>query len=130
MSGKECCIYVIAAVKNGEISSPVKVGISDRPTIRVGGIQTSCPFEVRLVHYLTLPNKSIAREMERMFHGIQAKSRAHGEWFDMHPLKALQILCLYLHLSLRQFTELDEDEIETVMDMAGVNDAYKLWATQ
>jgi hypothetical protein len=106
MSEKECCIYVIAAVKDGEIASPV------------------------LVHYLTLPNKSIAREMERMFHGIQSKSRTHGEWFDMHPLKALQILCLYLHLSLRQFTELDEEEIETVMDMAGVNDACKLWATQ
>jgi hypothetical protein len=130
MSGKECCIYVIAAVKDGEIAAPVKVGISDRPEARIGGIQTSCPFEVRLVHYLTLPDRGIARDLERMFHELHAKDCTRGEWFDMHPIKALQILCLNLHLALMHFTEFDEEEIKLVMDLAGAYDARKLWATQ
>ncbi|MEO6381961.1 MAG: GIY-YIG nuclease family protein [Nitrobacter sp.] len=68
-------IYVIAAGRRH-----VKIGISKDVEKRLRGIQTGCPYSVRLVKAW---NTTRAREIERKAHQILARYRWAGEWFDL-----------------------------------------------
>lgn len=128
MGEREGCVYVISAVdKNGNPKQPVKIGITENPWGRLATIQTSCPFEIKLLHYLTLPNKRMARDLERMFHELHAKERSYGEWFNIDPIKALQIVCLDLELLLTHWTDLSEEERAQARVLAGLDAAKKIW---
>jgi len=68
-------IYVIAGGRRH-----VKIGISSDPKKRLKGVQTGCPFTLRLAQ--TWHTKR-AREIEKKAHTLLAKYRWAGEWFDV-----------------------------------------------
>lgn len=68
-------VYVIAGGRRH-----VKIGISQNVEKRRRGIQTGCPFSIRIVQSW---HTSRAREIERKAHRTFAKYRWAGEWFDV-----------------------------------------------
>jgi hypothetical protein len=89
----KCHVYLLAAVKNGKAIAPIKIGISDQPHGRLSTIQTSCPFEVCMVHSFCLPNRTYALDVERAVHKAFSDYRQRGEWFDVEPENALFVMC-------------------------------------
>lgn len=123
MSG-DCSVYVFA--KNGR-ESPVKVGVSNSPNLRLQTIQTACPFKVDYVYELACPSKDIAMEIERCFHDTQTKFRLHGEWFDLDPIAAVHLLCIAYRTLLGIKTNYSKEDLETILHFAGVLHAEKRW---
>lgn len=68
-------VYVISGGRRH-----VKIGHSKDVKNRLKGIQTGCPFTVRIAGQW---NTGRAREIERRAHSILAKYRWAGEWFDV-----------------------------------------------
>lgn len=60
----------------GELGTPIKVGIAIDPLERMRGLQTACPWRLHLLY--VIPG---AREMERALHMRLSGSRMEGEWF-------------------------------------------------
>ena len=82
---KPCFIYAIAASKDGRPVSPVKVGISASPFVRLAELQTGSPVPLMLVGMLLAPHRSVALGAEQDFHANYPHQRLHGEWFDLPP---------------------------------------------
>lgn len=61
---------------------PIKIGSADNVAQRLGGLQTSSPYEVVLLHSLLG-----GYELERRLHEEFAEERLFGEWFE--PSKRL-----------------------------------------
>lgn len=68
-------VYVISGGRRH-----VKIGISLEPKKRLKGVQTGCPFTLRLAGTWRTDR---AREIEKKAHGLLAKYRWAGEWFDV-----------------------------------------------
>ncbi|MET4184936.1 hypothetical protein ABIB94_007065 [Bradyrhizobium sp. JR7.2] len=64
------------------VDGPIKIGISDDPTERMGSLQCGCPWRLRIIG--AAPG---AFENEEDLHKRFADIRMEGEWF--HPSKAL-----------------------------------------
>lgn len=96
---KVCFVYVIAVGDRGEARAPVKVGLADDPEARLRNLQCANPEPLTLWARIEAPNREIARALERAFHDTQAPKRRRGEWFDIEPdyatdLMALNLWCL------------------------------------
>jgi len=57
-----------------------KIGKTRDLTHRVRSLQNSCPFKVRILHYIPVSDSSKAEEI---FHRHYAKYRKKGEWFEL-----------------------------------------------
>lgn len=68
-------VYVVTAGRRH-----VKIGHSRNVKNRLMGIQTGCPFTVKIAGQWNTPR---AQEIERRAHAILAKYRWAGEWFDV-----------------------------------------------
>lgn len=68
-------VYVVAGGRRH-----VKIGIAKDVEKRRRGIQTGCPFTVRVIKSW---NTSRAREIENKAHKVLARYRWAGEWFDV-----------------------------------------------
>lgn len=121
----DCEIYVVACVKDGRMSAPVKVEISSDARKRLGSLQTACPYELNIVRVFSTPNREIAKDLERAFHKLHAKHQTRGEWFDIDPMEAVWQMCLAYRLGLSLNTTLDEDEYRPYLGRAGVLAAEK-----
>jgi hypothetical protein len=122
----DCSIYVIACVKDGKLSAPVKIGISSNVDKRLSGIQTSCPFELTIVGELFAPNRAVAQDVEQDFHAKQAKHRTRGEWFDIEPMTAVLLVCANYRDGLEtKRPDLSADELEKYLRRADVIDTEK-----
>lgn len=73
----------------GNLSGPVKIGISDNPTNRLSQFQTSCPFPIRLLHAEPCESREIAYAEERHAHQSLKAKHLHGEWFDISGYAAI-----------------------------------------
>lgn len=85
-----CSIYVIAPADGW----PCKIGISTAPRKRVAGLQTACWKQLDVKWCGFLANVQQAKELERRAHRAltdQAKW-LHGEWFDLRPDKAVDLV--------------------------------------
>lgn len=85
-----CSIYIIAPIDGW----PCKIGISTSPVKRINGLQTSVwkQLEVKWCGYLASVHE--ARELEKRSH-MALTSLAkwlHGEWFDLRPDKAAELV--------------------------------------
>jgi hypothetical protein len=58
----------------------VKIGISTNVQRRLAGIQTGCPFPVKLVGQWRTPH---ARKVEKQAHAALVRYRSSGEWFGL-----------------------------------------------
>lgn len=79
-------VYVVTAGRRH-----VKIGHSRNVYNRVAGIQTGCPFTVKIAGHWSTPH---AREIERRAHAILAKYRWAGEWFDVPSLVACKVVSM------------------------------------
>jgi Meiotically up-regulated gene 113 len=117
-------IYVIAVAKPGQPPGPVKIGITNNVPARLKGLQTACPYPLYVVHQFAAPDRICAREIERAFHEVQKKHQTTGEWFDLEPSLALFLMCICIETMLHYCTSLRGIEMQTALDMAGVDAAY------
>jgi hypothetical protein len=114
-------VYVIAKVEDEKLTGPVKVGITSEPNSRLASIQTACPFRIRIAYVFEAPNREIARHIERGFHETQVKAHLHGEWFDYHPVQAIQLLCLMYRAAMHVNIGPDQQEtIDQYLEACGV----------
>lgn len=116
-------VYVFAKDGPNGLEAPVKVGITNSANSRLATIQTSCPFRIGMAYVFEVPNKEIAAHFERSFHRTQKSHRLHGEWFDIQPLDAIQILCIGYRVMLELTSDGDPKLIQSALDVSGV-----LWA--
>jgi hypothetical protein len=116
----ECSIYVISHYKDDRFAKPIKVGIANDVLKRLGQFQTASAFELVLAHVFPLPNRDMARELEKAFHSTQEKHRLRGEWFDIEPLAAVHLMCMNIRSCLAIQTDLNGQELEHALTMCGV----------
>lgn len=116
-----CWVYIFSRVndEDNKPCAPVKVGITRNFDSRLATIQTACPFLITDFWVFECPNREWAADLERCFHETQAKARLHGEWFDYHPIVALQLLCM-AYRTLADARIKDEKLREWGLDRAGV----------
>lgn len=95
-------VYIIATVRDGEMTSPVKVGITGSVNSRIKQIQTGSAEKVCYAAVFTMPDRSIARGMELAFHTVLSERNKRGEWFDIEPFEAIQLMCLNIEVHLRK----------------------------
>lgn len=85
-----CSLYVIAPLDGW----PCKIGISTNPLKRINALQTSVwkQLEVKWCGFVGTTN--IARSLERRCHEALTEQAKwlHGEWFDLRPDKAIELI--------------------------------------
>jgi hypothetical protein len=116
-------VYVITVDRPGTISGPVKIGVSSNVHGRLAALQTSCPYPLALVHAFEVPNGEIARDIERAFHVVQKRHRTSGEWFDLNPIVALQLMCACLQAMFD--VHVSSDLHADAKEQCGLNSARK-----
>ena len=81
-------LYVIAHIRNRQMSGPVKVGVTGTPLRRLEQLQTGSPHQLVLLHAFRC-DVATAGRCERLIHKAFAPRNAVGEWFDVDPLYAV-----------------------------------------
>jgi Meiotically up-regulated gene 113 len=79
------CCYVIAG--NHGL---VKIGMSTNPEARLATLQTGSPHKLRLAYVLA--TNIDAAQIEGEVHRILDKNRCAGEWFDVTPQRAEEVV--------------------------------------
>ena len=79
-------VYVISAP-----SHPVKIGIAKDPEKRLAALQTGFPHRL-LIHFTA--SVSNGRSVERACHMTLSANRLEGEWFDVTPDRAIEVVRL------------------------------------
>jgi hypothetical protein len=80
-------VYVIGAEDGAQ-----KIGISNRIETRLTDLQTACPMELKVHGRLRCDTEAQARAVERLAHRILHRQRRRGEWFDVTPERALEVV--------------------------------------
>lgn len=85
-----CSLYVICP-ENGW---PCKIGISVAPRKRLNALQTSVWKRLKVAGCYWLPTAKEARQLEKAIHETLTDDNIwlHGEWFDMRPEQAMEIV--------------------------------------
>ena len=76
-------IYVAQA---GGKDGPVKIGRAKNPRLRVAGMRTGCPTDLRLLTFAEWHDTN-----EMLIHWYLRDSRTRGEWFA--PTKRVEAVC-------------------------------------
>lgn len=72
-------VYIIAP----EAGYPVKIGVAEKPTKRLSGIQTGC-WEELVIHGLyQANNRGDAYRLEKLSHKRLGDRKMTGEWFNV-----------------------------------------------
>mgnify|MGYP003402269466 CR=1 FL=1 len=58
----------------------MKIGFSKDPARRLRGLQTGCPYRLRIL--FTIPG---SKELEAHLHTVYHNYRINGEWFQIEP---------------------------------------------
>lgn len=74
----------------GRKDGPVKVGISTNPQSRLNGIQTGCPFRIKILHLEPMHDRAHAIWHEENFHAVYSQDRLIGEWFNIDAELAIE----------------------------------------
>lgn len=87
---KFCGIYAISP-DNGW---PTKIGISQNPVKRLINLQGACWKRLDIARYCYAEDFTAARAVEKKVHETLKSDGLllHGEWFDIRPEKALEII--------------------------------------
>lgn len=117
-------VYVIATVRGGRAVAPIKVGMSDDPKKRRRQLQTGYPYPLMLVHAFATPDRKTAVSLESGFRRMKEDRHLLGDWFDIAPAVALQVLCLAFEIILR-VNEVDEDDAEQLRVSLGFREGHR-----
>jgi hypothetical protein len=88
-------LYLIAEVGNdGLPCAPVKVGVSENPKWRLRALQTGNGRSLMIVETWRFPNQGpfFAARMERIVHQNLGGVRMCGEWFEIAPVDAFNVI--------------------------------------
>lgn len=96
MGEEPCFIYAICHMRDGVMTGPVKVGISQAPHIRLRELQVGSPYKLAISVCILLDHRKFARDVESAVHASMENVRLNGEWFDIHPLEATGEICFAL----------------------------------
>lgn len=119
-------VYILAALIDRAPSQPVKVGISSAPEKRLATIQTACPYPLVLMATFICPTRNVALYVENAFHTLQADHRLNGEWFNIHPMSAVELLCLYFREIFTFTLSGDEDLFNAAVERSGLLENERL----
>lgn len=88
-------LYLICAhAREHEPLAPVKIGITANVAARLASVQTGQHKRLSVIAAFTTPNREIARVLEGQWHRHFAADRLEGEWFNVDPIHALEVMCL------------------------------------
>lgn len=79
-------VYVIGAT-----GYPLKIGIATDPERRLGGIQTGCAYPLS-IQLALLCQHGCERKVEARCHAALHRHRLAGEWFDVEPSEAIEVV--------------------------------------
>jgi hypothetical protein len=90
MGSARCSIYVVSPMDGW----PCKIGISTAPAKRVAGLQTSVWKQLKVAWSGFLPTMQQAKHLEGNAHSTLTERALwlHGEWFDLRPDKAEELV--------------------------------------
>lgn len=89
-----CHVYIICRIVNGQLSQPVKIGVSVSPVARLRELQTGSPHSLIIVRAFRCPSKAVAHEIERDMHKRLSDVCESGEWFNVDPIMAVAFLAM------------------------------------
>ena len=89
-----CYVYIVATVIKGVYMAPIKVGLTSNIDGRMASLQTGSAHKLTPVHWLPVPTRDIAADLESMWHQTFAENRMSGEWFNVDPLEAVEGLTI------------------------------------
>ena len=73
-------VYIMQVIApQGDIA--YKIGISENPEKRRGGLQSNCPWKVVLHRTFRLRNFRVAADIEAELHDLFPEQHIRGEWF-------------------------------------------------
>lgn len=83
-------VYVV-----GCAGHPVKIGVATDMPSRLSAIQTGFPYKLRAYCHVEVP-EGRALEIERACHARLSDYRLNGEWFDIDPYEAIDVVKLVI----------------------------------
>lgn len=103
-----CSVYIIAPDNHW----PCKVGISIWPEKRLMSLQTSVWRPLKVFHCFACTSVAQAKALEKRVHEdlTEASKWLHGEWFDMRPNDAADMVRFAAALTGIEITEKIESE--------------------
>lgn len=81
-------VYVLA----GNPGNPVKIGISRSPYRRRSGVQSGQWNELKIFGLRYFRDHAVASSVEKRAHEMAGEKRVRGEWFNLEPQEALDIV--------------------------------------
>lgn len=97
---KDNFVYVIAiGGEGGELSRPVKIGVTHNPAARLETIRSNSPVGLSYVCLYRAPSRGAAFDLERMVHRAVQRFRLDYEWFDLDPNTAADLVNEYARRS-------------------------------
>ncbi len=94
-------LYAIAVDPLG----PFKVGISQKPTIRVRELQTGNHLKLQVFCMMPLWDRAEACHFEASFHKIHSNKRIEGEWFSLSLIEVVSTFGAICGLYLKELRE-------------------------
>lgn len=113
-------IYIVATVKDGIASAPVKVGITKSISTRFNTLKTASAYPLEVYAALPFPSREDAQKLEWAFHKVMDRRRLNGEWFNIEPHDAMRAMVENIKGYLTIHLELDEDLVNEVMTHLGI----------
>ncbi len=89
--GKNMTTYLYVMRSGKHENSPIKIGVSNNPKLRLGSLQVGNPVKIKLLHSIPMPTKLYAYHCEKKLHKAFKKYRLCGEWFNGSVLKKLRL---------------------------------------
>lgn len=120
MSDETNFIYIIATLKDGVASAPVKVGITKSISTRFNTLKTASAYPLEIYAALPFPAREDAQALEFAFHKVMRRHRMHGEWFDMAPLAAMVAMVENIKGYLSIHLELDDELVAEFLGSLGI----------
>jgi hypothetical protein len=96
-------VYVIATKDGDQWRDPVKIGITSKILNRLKELQTGSAQPLGYYRFWTLGEREPCAFIERAFHQLQKEHKLHGEWFQLDPESAAQIIHLYIGCSFMAY---------------------------
>src|SRR5688572_30552615 len=100
-------VYIISRILNGQLSQPVKIGVSDTPVLRLRELQTGSPHPLVIVRAFRCPSRPVANEIEKDMHRRLKEDCENGEWFNIDPIQAVVCLALLTEAIAGEWSSLD-----------------------
>lgn len=115
MSDETHFVYIIATLRDGVASAPVKVGITKSLSARFSTIKTASAYPLEIYAALPFPERYDVQKIEDGFHRVMKPHRLNGEWFDMEPAFALRAMTENIRYYLLHHIGLERELVHEVL---------------